>query len=108
MTTRIRLRLFFEWGGGALWCGNDAAAQRFGVGPVEDRLDLPHPLLARIRALSAHHDTALNWSDPAAAGPWTQKDHDDFRLQVERLRTEIAETLGPEFDIVNEQFMRPS
>lgn len=104
MSVPIRIRLFFEWGGGALWCGNDAAFRRFGVGPAEEKLGLPDALLARLKAMSAHHDTALNWSDPAAPGPWSASDYAAFCDQVEVLRAEIADVLGPAFDIVNEQF----
>ncbi len=100
----FRIRLFFEWGGGALWCGNDAALQRFDVGPIEGRLGLPADLLARINTLSAHHDTALNWADPREPGPWSPGDFDKFCQDVEALRIEIAKALGPEFEVVNEQF----
>ena len=104
MSAPIRIRLFFEWGGGVLWCGNDAALQRFDVGPAEEKLGLPEALLARLHALSAHHDTALNWADPSAPGPWSKADYAEFCTQVEALRAEIAQALGPEFEVVNAQF----
>jgi hypothetical protein len=107
MTAQIRIRLFFEWGGGALWCGSDAAYQRFDVGPVEKKLGLPEALLARLHAMSAHHDTALNWAEPMEPGPWSETDYAEFCGKVERLRTEIAEALGPEFEVVNDQFDCP-
>ncbi len=104
----LRIRLFFEWGGGALWCGNDAALQRFDVGPIEDRLGLPADLLARIDTLSTHHDTALNWEYPPDPGPWSKDDYAEFCQDVEALRVEIAEALGSDFEVVNEQFDCPT
>uniref|UniRef100_UPI00404829E3 hypothetical protein n=1 Tax=Yoonia sp. TaxID=2212373 RepID=UPI00404829E3 len=107
MTAQIRIRLFFEWGGGVLWCGNDAARQRYDVGPVEEKLGLPKALLAQLHAMSAHHDTALNWADPREAGSWSETDYAEFCGKVEQLRAEIAEAIGPEFEVVNEQFGCP-
>lgn len=103
MAVPIRIRLFFEWGGGALWPGNDAARERFDVGPLDDRLGLPDALLARLRALSVHRDSALNWADPAAPGPWSASDHGEFCKQVAALRADIAAALGPGFDVVNDE-----
>jgi hypothetical protein len=107
MTVQIRIRLFFEWGGGALWCGNEAALQLYDVGPVEQKLHLPAALLARIHAMSEHHDSALNWSDPKEPGSWSEADYAEFCGQIEQLRADVAEALGPAFTVVNEQFDCP-
>ncbi len=37
---RYHVRLMFEWRGGTLWGGNDAAYDAFDVGPIEDELPL--------------------------------------------------------------------
>lgn len=38
MGPQFIVRLMFEWGGGCLWGGNDAARATFDVGPIEERL----------------------------------------------------------------------
>jgi hypothetical protein len=60
MRTRFLVRLMFEWGGGCLWCGNDAARERFDVGPIEERLRLTLQTRRRLHELSTWHDCALN------------------------------------------------
>ncbi|MPT17790.1 MAG: hypothetical protein E2579_08535 [Pseudomonas sp.] len=40
MSEVFRIRLMFEWGGGSLWCGNEAALKQFDVGPIEEILPL--------------------------------------------------------------------
>lgn len=97
-----KIRLFFEWGGGVLWCGNDAARQRFDVGPVEDRLPLSDETLNRLRGMTAWHDTALDWTNPAGPSPWSDSDHETFGEAVDRLADDIRRELGPDYDIVNE------
>lgn len=92
----------FEWGGGSLWCGNDAARDRFGVGPIEDRLPLSDEVRRRLDELSAWHDTSLNRDDPPSPGPWTVDDHARFHAAANALRSLIGAELGPEFDVVHE------
>ena len=65
---------------------------------------MPQALRDRIQHLSAHHDTALNWDDPMAPGPWSRSDYTAFCTQVRALRAEIAEVLGPAFEVVTDQF----
>lgn len=48
MANVYRLRLFFEWGGGVLWCGNDEALQEFDVGPVEELLPLSNETIDKL------------------------------------------------------------
>ncbi|AME27194.1 hypothetical protein AXG89_27550 (plasmid) [Burkholderia sp. PAMC 26561] len=40
MIENYRLRLMFEWGGGCIWAGDDAARDKYAVGPIEDSLPL--------------------------------------------------------------------
>ena len=75
---RYHLRLMFEWGGGCLWCGNDAAREAFDVGSVEDRLPLSDATRRRLEELSGWHDTSLDWNDPAAPGPWPASESERF------------------------------
>ncbi len=96
----MTIRLMFEWGGGALWGGDDAARARFDVGPLDDGLDLPEALRARVDALSARHDTALDWNAPGGPGLWTARQTAAFDADAEALRRDLSAALGPEIEVV--------
>lgn len=102
MSVILKIRLFFEWGGGVLWCGNEAALQRFDVGPVEDKLPLSNETRERLRGMTVWHDTALNWDDPAGPSPWSAAEDARFTEAVARLVDDIRHELGPDYDIINE------
>lgn len=91
------LRLMFEWGGGCLWCDDAATRKAFGVGPVEGALPLPDALRDRLDALSARHDTALNWLSPADPGPWTAQDHARFDAAARALLADLSLALGSQY-----------
>jgi hypothetical protein len=93
----------FEWGGGSLWCGNDAARDRFDVGPVEDLLPLSAATRRRLDELSQWHDGSLNRDYPPDPGPWEAEEHARFDQAAEELRAVIQSELGPEFEIVYER-----
>ncbi|MEY9781074.1 hypothetical protein [Sinorhizobium fredii] len=97
-----KVRLFFEWGGGVLWCGNEAALQRFDVGPVEDKLPLSNETLNRLHAMTVWHDTALDWNNPPGPSPWSGAEDESFTEAVARLTDDIRHELGPDYEIVNE------
>jgi hypothetical protein len=97
-----KIRLFFEWGGGVLWCGNEAARQRFDVGSVDDELPLSNEIRNRLHGMSAWHDTALNWNNPAGPSPWSEADDARFTEAVARLADDIRQELGPDYEIINE------
>lgn len=96
---RYHLKLMFEWRGGCLWAGNDAALRAFDVGDIEDQLPLSDETRARLEELSEWHDTALDWDDPGGPSPWSSEEYERFKraaLEIlERVRTE----LGPEFSV---------
>jgi hypothetical protein len=96
---RYHLKLMFEWRGGSLWAGNDAALDAFDVGEIEDKLPLSDETRQRLEELSVWHDTALDWDDPGGPSPWTPEEYERFvhaaREVLERVRTE----LGPEFSV---------
>ena len=100
----MTIRLMFEWGGGSLWAGDDAARARFDVGPLDDALDLPDALRSRLDALSVRHDTALDWDDPAGPSPWTDSERAAFDTDAEVLRRDLsahlATHLGPSVALV--------
>ena len=102
MSQRYRIRLMFEWGGGALWCGNDVALERFDVGPIEDRLPISEKTRQRLNELSALHDTALNWEYPPDPGPWTKEENERFDAKATDLLSAIREELGPAYEVVYE------
>ncbi len=102
MPGRYLLRLMFEWGGGALWCGNPASIDRFGVGPIEDRLPLSTDMRRRLRALSAWHDGALNWEYPPDPSPWPADERERFDRAARAELTLLLAELGPAFEIVYE------
>ena len=97
---RYGLRLMFEWGGGCLWCGNDAAQRRFGVGCVEGKLPLTPETLRRLEELSAWHDRALNWEYPPAPSPWSHQERERFDVAAQEALKRIRTELGPDFEVV--------
>jgi hypothetical protein len=97
---RYVVRLMFEWGGGCLWCGNDAARDAFDAGPIEERLPLSDGLRAHLLELSAWHDGALNWAYPPDPGPWTPRDNTAFDNAAHDALGRIRAELGGEFEVV--------
>jgi hypothetical protein len=100
MTSRFRVHLMFEWGGGCLWCANDAAHEAFGMGPIEDRLPISDQSKRRLLELVAWHDTALNWDYPPDPGPWSEKEHASFEAAAHEILKQLQSELGQTSDIV--------
>jgi hypothetical protein len=100
---RYRLRLMFEWGGGCLWCGNEAALARFGVGNIEDSLPLSAQTARCLKELSAWHDQSLNWDYPPEPGPWSGEECDRFDAAAHEILESIRSELGSEFEVVYER-----
>jgi hypothetical protein len=98
-TEPYRLRLMFEWGGGCLWCDNDAARAAFDVGPIEDRLPLSQQTRHRLDALSEWHDKALNWEYPPDSGPWTSEEYAQFDQAAKAILAVIQAELGASFEV---------
>jgi hypothetical protein len=89
----------FEWGGGCLWCGNQASIADFDVGPIENRLKLSPAILTRLRGMTAWHDRALNWDYPPDPGPWPAEEYERFDKTVVEVPASLRCELGPEFEI---------
>jgi len=100
MTAKYVVRLMFEWGGGCLWCGNDAARKAFDVGPIEERLPLSPGILRRLEELTAWHNTALDWDYPPDPSPWSQEERERFELAAHDIHEAIVSELGPDFEVV--------
>jgi hypothetical protein len=100
------LRFFFEWHGGCLWPGNEAAYRNFELGPLDlepTRLPLSAQTVQRCAEMAAWHDTSLNWDYPPHPGPWRQSECDQFNAAVRVLLIDIKQELGPDFEIVSQQ-----
>jgi hypothetical protein len=97
-----KIKLFFEWGGGVLWCANDAAHQRFDVGPIEDKLSLPNEIRERLHGMAVWHDTALDWNNPPGPSPWSKAEDLRFAEAVYQLVEEIRRELGPGYEVISE------
>jgi hypothetical protein len=102
MAAKYMVRLLFEWGGGCLWCGNDAARQAFGVGSIEDKLPLSEALRHHLVDMSAWHDRSLNWEYPRDPGPWSAEEYEQFAQAANEVLTVIRIELGEDFEVVYE------
>ena len=99
MTAKYQLRLMFEWSGGCLWCGNDAARDRFDVGPIEDVLPLSETTRSRLQELAVRHDTALDWDNPTGPSPWSAEERAQFESAAEEALALVQSQLGDEFEV---------
>jgi len=94
---RYVLRFWFEWATEtAFWPANDAARERFGMGPImPEELPLLEAMQRQVRALATWHDSALNWEYPPDPGPWRQEECDRFNSAVTALyATAVRELKG--------------
>ena len=94
-----KLKLMFEWGGGSIWCDDDATRQKFDVGPIEDKLPLSPEIFNKLNKLSEWHDGMMDWSDPAAPSPWPSSEFDRFEAQVLTFFHDLKAELGSTFDV---------
>jgi hypothetical protein len=97
----------FEWGGGALWCGNDRARSRFDVGPIEDALPLSDITKASLVEMTAWHDKALDWNYPQGPSPWSRDEFSRFELAAQSIQRKIQAELGAEFEVIYEPLGSP-
>ena len=102
MQTLYQVRLMFEWGGGCIWCGNDAALDRFDVGPIEERLPLSAATLQELEKLSNWHDRALNWEYPPDPSPWSKAEFEEFELTAISMLEKLQAELGASFEVIYE------
>lgn len=96
---QFQLTLMFEWGGGCLWCLNENAYKAFGVGPVEQNLNLSRETLEQMQKLTNLHDTALNWEYPPDPGPWKKAEYDAFDIAALELLQDLKTQLGSDFRV---------
>ncbi len=107
--TTYELEFFFEWGGGCLWPGDDAARRDFDLGPYDlpepCPLPLPATVLERCRKLAEWHDTSLNRDYPPDPGPWRQPECDRFNIAAAELLADIRGELGPAFRVIDRRLL---
>lgn len=94
---KYKLKLMFEWGGGCLWCDDDATRDAFDAGSIDERLPLSPRMLARLDELSRWHDGALDWIDPAGPSPWSPEEEARFRAAAEDALAAVRAELGADF-----------
>jgi hypothetical protein len=89
----------FEWRGGTLWCGNDAARDAFDVGPIDDVLPLSDATRQRLEEMTDWHDTSLDWDDPGGPGLWPPEEYERFHQAAGEILDTIRSELGPDFRV---------
>lgn len=116
-TPTYRLRFFFDNGcGGCLWCGNEAAYEKFDVGPLdaeifdlngkvsqEARIKLPDSIKKKVLELDKLFSESLSREDPAGNSIWDKSQWENFYSQARELHKEISNILGDDFEIIYEQ-----
>lgn len=102
------LKLMFEWGGGVIWCGNDSARDRYGIGPIEDVLPLSKKVLRKLNDLSELHDQALDWDNPPGPSPWSDREFKAFEQMALETLGILRVELGSEFVIQYDVLGLPS
>jgi len=100
-----QIRFFYDWGcDSPFWCGNDAARDKFGVGPIEpEELGLSAEISEQLRSLAEWHDTALDWDDPLGPSPWPPEECDRFNAAVNQILVLIRAKLGEEYEIIRDR-----
>src|SRR3954451_2490750 len=99
MGARFVVRLMFEWGGGCLSAGNDAAFDAFDLGPIEDRLPLSPATRQRLGEGSAWHDGSLDWVYPPDPSPWPPAERERFANAAAKLLADVRAELGAELEV---------
>ena len=99
-TPLYRIFLMFEWGGGCLWCGNEVTLEKFDVGSLAEVLPLSTSIREQLDKLSAWHDQALNWSNPADVSPWNEDEFELFENAANAMRVQLQAELGADFEFV--------
>ena len=98
----------FEWGGGTLWCANDAARNVYDVGAVEEELPLSREVLRELQRLTELHDTALDWNYPPDPSPWSQEQFDLFDSEALSILERIRAELGPAYEVQYDVLGQPN
>lgn len=98
-----KINFWFEWGmdTACLWCGNQAARDRFDVGPIDfDKLGLSEDLQETLRQLGDEYQDSLDWDYPPDPSPWTQAHKDDFLRRAEAAYQRVVSELGEDYEVI--------
>lgn len=99
---KYELRFFFEFGPACspLWCKNDAAYKRFGVGPINmDVLGISKNLQSILCQLMDEYQSSLAWDDPGGPSPWSDDEEEKFQRRAWSAYLQIVSELGESFDV---------
>lgn len=96
------IKFFFEWGTDCcLWSGNEAAAQRYGIGAgAYEHISISDELKLTLMQLADEYQTALNWEYPPDPSPWSQTQKEDFMKRAEAAFERLTKELGDEHEII--------
>ena len=116
MNERIQIRFFIEYGAGCLWSGNEAARNKFGVGCLnatiyalngkvaqEPAIKLPADIELKNDELIELYQQSFNHENPGGESLWNESQWTSFLMETESLFHQVAEFLGPEIELINEQ-----
>ena len=83
-----------------LWSLDDAAIERYGVGPIDfDELPLSVELKERLMNLCYEHDTALDWECPQNGLVWDEKKQHDFIEKARVACWDVIHELGSDYGV---------
>lgn len=96
------LHFWFEWRSGtAFWPANEAARERFGIGPIlPEELPLAPETQQRVREIAEWHDASLNWQYPPNPGPWREDECARFNTAVSALYAAAVRELGAPYELI--------
>jgi hypothetical protein len=101
------LRFFDDFGSGWLWAGDEAAYERFDVGPIDydalPRLSSQTRALAEL--LSDRHWESVHQDYPPDGCQWPQPERDEFNRQVMVLFARMQAELGAEFELTDQSWV---
>ena len=94
----VTLRFFFEYGiDTVLW--PDDVDSPLGYPCDSRRLPLSEETRAEIDRLAERYQSSLDWSDPAAPGPWRMQESESFNAQAEALLVRIRGELPSDWAV---------
>jgi hypothetical protein len=114
---KVTLKFFIEYGAGVLWPGNEAAYNKYGLGPLDETLYEPDGNVSREPAIKLREPLAVQRhvlldlyragfdQDDIPAGPslWTSQQRADFDSQARELYHYICDYLDDDFEVIYSQ-----
>jgi hypothetical protein len=108
-----KLKFFFDYNsGGCLWCDNNTAREKFGVGILDAdifdlngniiqnaKIELPKNIKEEISKLDKLYSTSLNWNDPTGKSLWSENQWNEFDKRAKKIHIKIAKLLGDKYEL---------